>query len=80
MAASDGFRRMRRVGISLFVVGIMGDCSLIVDYMGSRFFGRLMPASGLGFLGIPFTLIGGALLLSAWIAEGFALPHPPPGS
>jgi len=73
MTQREGFRRMRIVAASSFVLGVVLVVVSVVDLFDSRYMG-MHPISALGLLwliGIPLTVFGGLYLVIAWVVEGF---------
>jgi hypothetical protein len=73
MTQREGFRRMRVVAGSSFVLGVVLVVLSVVDLFDSRYMGmHPIPAFGLlGLIGIPLTIFGALYLVIAWIVEGF---------
>jgi len=73
MTQREGFRRMRVVAGSSFVLGVVLVTVSVVDLIDSRYMG-MHPITALGILGligIPLAIFGALYLVVAWIVEGF---------
>ncbi len=77
MAIREGLRRIRVVGATLLVVGLLLDAVLAVGAVLATTFALRVPILGVGFFGIPLTLLGATILLVAWVADGFRRRRPP---
>lgn len=74
MAANEGFRRIRLVGKAMLGIGLFLVLFLIVGLIAMLFVADRGSISffGFGYFGIPLSIAGGAILVVAWVAEGFA--------
>ena len=80
MALEEGFRRIRFAGKGVLFTGLILVAVAVLFSVVSGLFGRA-EFTGFGFfavIGIPISVVGAAILLGAWIAEGFACPRQPP--
>ena len=81
MALEEGFRHLRFVGKGILLTGLILEAAALVYALAGGIIGRGEFAAGFGFfgaIGIPICVLGAAILLVAWIAEGFLLPRRPP--
>ena len=79
MALEEGFRRIRFAGKGVLFTGLILVAVAVLFSLVSGL-GRA-EFTGFGFfavIGIPISVVGAAILLGAWIAEGFASPRQPP--
>ena len=80
MAAEEGLRRLRLVGNAILSLGLLLLAGVMVGCLTATFFHA--PPWVLGFtpFAISLSMIGAAILLIAWIVEGFVHPPRPPHS
>jgi hypothetical protein len=73
MTQREGFRRMRVVAGSSFVLGVVLVFVCVLDLFDSTYMhGQPNAAFGfLGLIGIPLAIFGALYLVIAWIVEGF---------
>jgi hypothetical protein len=79
MAAAEGLHRVRLVGKAILAIGLFFDAVALVGCITADVLHMPLWTMGLGPLGIGLSTLGAAILLAAWIAEGFTLPPQPPG-
>ena len=78
MAAQEGLHRIRLVGKAVLVVGLLLDAVALVGCLTAAFFHQSAWTTGFAPFGIALSMAGAAILLTAWIIEGFTLPPRPP--
>jgi hypothetical protein len=80
MAAQEGFRRIRLIGKAILIIGLSLLGIAILGYILEAIFHLhffVLEFAPLGFL---LSAIAAAILLAAWVGEGFCEPrHPPHG-
>jgi hypothetical protein len=72
MSIREGLRRTRVAGKAVLALGLLLDAFLIVGLILAAFNQRV-DYFVVGYAGIPLTLCGICILVTAWIAEGFSL-------
>jgi uncharacterized membrane protein YeaQ/YmgE (transglycosylase-associated protein family) len=77
MAAQEGLHRIRLVGKAVLVLGLFLDAIALIGCLTASLFHE-SPWTNFAPFGIILSMIGAAILLAAWIIEGFALPPQPP--
>lgn len=80
MAAEEGLRRLGLVGNAVLGLGLLLIAGALLGWLAAILFRT--PPWILGFVpfGIGLSMAGSAILLIAWIVEGFVQPHRPPHS
>lgn len=73
MTTNEGFRRIRMVGKTTLSLGLLLVLFLVLGLIVTLFVADSGSISffGLGYLGIPLSIVGGAILVIGWVAEGF---------
>ncbi|HEX4064711.1 MAG TPA: hypothetical protein VHZ09_01715 [Acidobacteriaceae bacterium] len=81
MAAKEGFRRLRLLGNSVLALGLLLLAGALISWLVAVALRTGAPfVAAFGPFGILLSALGAAILLIAWIAEGFCEPRQPPGS
>jgi hypothetical protein len=78
MAAAEGFRRIRLIGKTILVIGLILLAADLVGFIIDVVFHTGPNALGVAPVGIFLSALGAAILLAAWVAEGFCEPRRPP--
>jgi hypothetical protein len=78
MSLTEGLRRMKVVGRSIFFAGLALDVVGLAGIFVDRMYGFPPVMLIFGAFGIYASIFGAIVWLATWIAEGFLLgPHPP---
>jgi hypothetical protein len=78
MAAQEGLHRIRLVGRAILALGLFLDAVALIGCLTAAFFRESAWTAGFAPFGIALSMVGAAILLTAWIIEGFTLPPRPP--
>ncbi|HEX4036851.1 MAG TPA: hypothetical protein VHX37_02235 [Acidobacteriaceae bacterium] len=78
MAVEEGFRRIRLIGKSILAVGLLLLAVALIGFLIDAVFHSAPFALGFVPLGIFLSAFAAAILLGAWIAEGFCEPRQTP--
>lgn len=83
MAWREGYWRLRLVGIAILAAGVVLELAIVGRYAVAFFSGVPAPFFLPEFLGFPPMILGIAIVLGVWVADGFAAQsgsgaEPPP--
>lgn len=78
MAAHEGLHRIRVVGNAILALGLLLVAGALIGYLIASLLHAPSWTIGFAPFGIALSMIGAAILLTAWIIEGFTLPPRPP--
>jgi len=78
MAVEEGFRRVRLIGKTILAIGLLLLAFALIGFLVDVLFHVAPFALGFAPLGIFLSTLAAAILLGAWIAEGFCEPRQPP--